>query len=254
MTVQVRGVTSALSGTQTVPAGVVAGDLLVTVLRSFYEGSTDATPFSALSGWTFEDNFLWGKPAGGTLLAATWGVGTATRTATASEPASSTFVSGTAEQIGGAMIALYSDTGQALTYQRSGTNSGPFGSRFTSWFYTDPHVGMAVVHVLMGLGSAVSDYVGFTGTRTHHATLTWHSDTPFSDSSPPSGPGTYYENDRDIAMSVDTETGTITVADRSVLSNRPTSGGGTYWSNTWVIVYETGPLPVVGGWMGWIID
>lgn len=263
MTVQVRGVTSAASGTVAVPAGTGAGDLLILLARSYWQNPANTAPWGGLGGWTAVDNLVRGSggSAAGTE-GTTWGVLTATRIATGSEPASYTVTATGGDAIIGAIVAVYSDTGQTLTATRGATNSGPFRNEFQSQFVPSRAAGSLYVHAMSGNGTAITSSSGFTGSRTHHATLGLHSAIPYAWQSVPSGAPYYFERWRDLVMSIDTEAGTLNSGTRIAVSTfnwgvYPAGSGdpndGTYWSNTFVAVTETAP-PAQGGWQGWIID
>lgn len=253
MTVLVRGATSAYGGTLSVPAGVVAGDLLIASLRSFWQDGHVDAPFAAPGGWIQVDNRVWGEPAGGDNPGGTWGNGTYVRVVDGSEPAAYTWTVTGGEAIFGGIVALYSTATLALASRSSGTASGPSGTDWISNYVLPGGVepGALVVHVMTGYGTAVLTYSGFTGPRTHHASLTLHSETPFTIAPIPPNP----EMRRDMAMVIETEAEPLVSGTRVAHSNSP---GPLHWFNLWFTVWEipgTAPPPAASSvWNIWAID
>ena len=266
MSVAVRGSSSAMSGTLAVPAGTVAGDLLVAVLVSYAHPSNNETwpderPFSAPAGWTEIHNGAYGLYVGATEGEAqsSWGYATYARTATGGGTA--TFTAPEDEQIMGAMVALMSTSGRALAASDAGYYRAFWFDQLLADFQPEAATGSLIVYGFTGFGLGITGYDSFTGVHTHIAATHLHSDTPFADDPFMMGPPYYGERYLDVVLSVDTEAydAAFTIGERIAYADFDTSAPPdatppyvTGISGTpMVLITETTPA---GGWTAWVVD
>lgn len=241
-----------MSGTIAVPGGTVANDILIAKVRSFWQDIADATPFDVPAGWTQLANSRIGEIVSADMPADTQGYASFWRVATASEPASYTFVAPASEQVMGGMWAMYSSINYTMNVLHSGTAQFASTPSYVTNVFHSVDAQSLMVYAFCGHGTAFSSFTGFVNARVHHGAGTLHSDTPFSSGSgvPPANAS----QRRDIVLSLDSEAGPFGTGSRTANANLSTVAGGYPYANTYVRIVEVAPIPTPTPWKLWVVN